>query len=159
MGGGIALDVALRYPHRVAGLGLVGTGARLRVAPIILESIRQAPEEAIQLIGDWAFGPEAPPEMVRLGRRQMSQTPADVLHGDFVACDAFDVMERLGEITAPAFVLCGTQDRLTPPKYATYLRDHIANATLHLVEGAGHMVMIEQPQAVTKALAAFVDRL
>jgi pimeloyl-ACP methyl ester carboxylesterase len=159
MGGGIALDVALRHPDRVAGLGLVATGARLRVAPVILDSIRQAPEAATQLISDWAFGPEAPPEMVRLGRRQMSQTPADVLHGDFVACDAFDVMARLGEIAAPTFVLCGTQDRLTPPKYATYLRDHIANATLHLVEGAGHMVMIEQPQAVTKPLAAFADRL
>jgi pimeloyl-ACP methyl ester carboxylesterase len=159
MGGGIALDVALRYPDRVAGLGLVATGARLRVVPAILEGIQQAPGPAVQLICDWAFGAEAPPEMVHLARRQMSETPPEVLHSDFVACDAFDVMRRLQEIAAPAFVLCGTQDRLTPPKYATFLRDNITNATLHLIEGAGHMVMIEQPQAVTKVLLAFVARL
>ncbi len=159
MGGGIAQDMALRHPERVAGLGLVGTGARLRVVPAIFDGIRQAPEAAVRLICDLAFGPEAPAEMVRLGRRQMGETPADVLYGDFAACDAFDVMGRLGEIAAPTFVLCGTQDQLTPTKYATYLRDQIGGATLHLVEGAGHMVMVEQPQVVTQALLAFLDRL
>jgi pimeloyl-ACP methyl ester carboxylesterase len=158
MGGGIALDTALRYPDRVAGLGLVATGARLRVAPAILEAIRQAPEAASRLICDWTFGPEAPPEMVRLGRRQMGQTPADVLLGDFTACDTFDMMDRLGEVASPAFVLCGTQDQLTPPKYATYLQNHMPNARLHLVEGAGHMVMIEQPQSIVKALTALLEQ-
>jgi pimeloyl-ACP methyl ester carboxylesterase len=159
MGGAIAQDVALRYPKRVAGLGLIATGARLRVAPAILDGVLQNPEAAVRLICDWSFGPEVSREIVRLGRRQMGETPAEVLHGDFVACDAFDVMNRLGQIAAPAFVLCGTQDRLTPSKYAVYLRDNIPGATLHLVEGAGHMVMVEQPQAVTKALLAFLDRL
>lgn len=155
MGGAITLDVALRFPWRVAGLGLVGTGARLRVAPAILEGIRQDFHGAVDLICRWAFGPQAPAEMVRRGRRQMSQTPAEVLHGDFTACDRFDVMDRLGEITAPAVVVTGTQDVLTPPKYATYLRDHLPRATLHLIEGAGHMVMLENPSAVVEALASF----
>lgn len=155
MGGGIALDVALRYPQRVAGLGLVATGARLRVAPAILEGIQHDPKTAVQLICEWAYGPEAPPEMVRLGRRQMGATSPQVLYGDFVACDTFDVMGRLGEIAVPTLVLCGTQDRLTPPKYSAYLRDQIAGAILHLVEGAGHMVMVEKPEAVARAIAGF----
>lgn len=159
MGGGIAQDVALRYPDRVAGLGLVATGARLRVLPAILDGIRQDPEAAVRLICDYAFGPEAPPEMVRLGRRQMGAIPAEVIYGDFAACDAFDVMVRLGEITAPTFILCGTQDRLTPTKYSIYLRDQIEGATLHLVEGAGHMVMMERPEAVVQALGTFLEKL
>jgi pimeloyl-ACP methyl ester carboxylesterase len=159
MGGAIALDLALRWPGRVAGLGLVATGARLRVAPAILEGIRQDPAEAVRLITDWAFGPEAPAEMARLGRRQMGQVDPGVLYGDFAACDAFDVRDRLGEVTAPALVLCGTQDRMTPAKYATFLRDGIAGASLHLIEGAGHMLMIERPQAVTRALVAFLEAL
>ena len=159
LGGGIAQDVALRYPARLAGLGLVATGARLRVVPAILDGIRQDPEAAVQLICDFAFGPEAPPEMVRLGRRQMGDIPPEVLYGDFVACDTFDAMERLGEIAAPTFVLCGTQDHLTPLKYSVYLRDRIKEATLHLVEGAGHMVMVEQPQSVSRTLTAFLKKL
>lgn len=167
MGGGIALDVALRFPERVAGLGLVATGARLRVAPAILAGIREetsgltaSPSAAIvRLINDWAFGPEAPPEMVRLGQRQMSTTPIEVLYGDFCACDAFDLMDSLGEITTPACVLCGTHDSLTPAKYSVYLRDRLPEAQLHLVEGAGHMVMIEKPADVVRALSAFLGSL
>jgi pimeloyl-ACP methyl ester carboxylesterase len=159
MGGGIAQDIALRYPHRVAALCLVATGARLRVAPAILTGIQQNKELAVQLITGWLFGPEAQAEMVRLGRRQMGEVPADVLYGDFVACDDFDLMDRVGEIDVPTLVLCGTQDQLTPVKYSTYLRDRIAGATLHLVEGAGHMVMIEKPQPVVRALVALLEKL
>jgi pimeloyl-ACP methyl ester carboxylesterase len=159
MGGGIALDVVLRYPGRVAGLGLVATGARLRVAPAILDGILENKEAAVRLICDSAFGPEAPQDTVRLGRRQMGETPAEVLYRDFVACDSFDVMGRLGEITTPALVLCGTKDWLTPSKYSVYLRDNIVQATLHLVEGAGHMVMVERPASVVQVLTQFVDGL
>lgn len=159
MGGGIAQDVALRYPARLAGLGLVASGARLRVVPAILDGIHQNPEAAVRLVCDFAFGPEAPPEMVRLGRRHMGDIPPEVLYGDFVACNTFDAMERLGDIAIPTFVLCGTQDHLTPPKYSVYLRDRIEGATLHLVEGAGHMVMVEQPQSVSQTLIAFLEKL
>jgi pimeloyl-ACP methyl ester carboxylesterase len=159
MGGAIALDLALRYPDRVAGLGLVATGAKLRVAPAILDGIQQDAQAAVRLICDFAFGPEAPAEMRRLGRRQMGETPAAVLYGDFAACDAFDVLGQLGHIRSPAAVVCGTQDVLTPSKYAVYLRDHIPGATLHLVEGAGHMVMVEQPGAVVSALTSFLETL
>jgi pimeloyl-ACP methyl ester carboxylesterase len=159
MGGAIALDVALRHPARLAGLGLVATGARLRVAPAILEGLRLHPEATVRLICDTAFGPEAPPEMARLGRRQMGAIPPEVIHGDFVACDAFDVLGRLCNIGVPVLVLCGTQDYLTPLKYSTYLRDQIPGAMLHLVEGAGHMVMAEQPQKVSQALSSFLAGL
>ena len=159
MGGAICLDVALRYPARAAGLGLVASGARLRVAPAILGMIRQDPEGAVRLITDWAFGPEAPPDLVRLGRRQMGATPPEVLYGDFVACDLFDALDRLAQLSTPTAIVCGSQDRLTPAKYALYLRDQIAGAALHLVEGAGHMVMVEQPQAVVRALTSLVERV
>jgi len=155
MGGAIALDVALQHPGRVAGLVLIATGARLRVAPGLLDAIRQDFPAAIGLMGDWAYGPEAPPEMVRLGQRQLASAGPEILYGDFEACDGFNVLDRLGEITAPTLILCGTLDRMTPTKYATYLRDNIRGANLELVEGAGHMLMIEKPGAVAEALASF----
>lgn len=156
MGGAIALDLALRYPGKLAGLVLVGSGARLRVAPAILDGIRQDFQAAVRLICDWAFAPEAPEQLKRIGRRQMEQTHPDVLYGDFAACDAFDVMDCLGEIRCPTLAICGTADRLTPPKYSTYLRDHIPAAQLVLIEGAGHMVMLERPTAVAQAIADFI---
>ena len=159
LGGGIAQDVALRYPAKVAGLGLIATGARLRVAPAILDGLRQEPKATVQLICNYVYGPETPAEVARQGRRQMEAIPPEVYIGDFVACNTFDVMTRLSEIAVPTLTLCGTQDLMTPLKYSLYLRDHIQGATFHQVEGAGHMVMIERPEAVAQALIAFLEQL
>jgi pimeloyl-ACP methyl ester carboxylesterase len=155
MGGATALDFALRYPEKTAGLVLVGSGARLRVAPAILDGIHQDFDAAVRLICDYAFAPETSEQLKRASLRQMRQTDPDVLYGDFAACDAFDVMDRLGEIRCPTLAICGTADRLTPPKYSTYLRANIPGAQLILIEGAGHMVMLEQPEAVSQAIADF----
>ena len=157
MGGATALDFALRYPEKLTGLVLVGSGARLRVAPAILDGIHQDFEAAVRLICEYAFGPDASEQLKQASHRQMGQTHPDVLYGDFAACDAFDVMDCLGEIHCPTLAICGTADRLTPKKYSTYLRDNIAGAQMILVEGAGHMVMLEQPEAVSQAIADFVE--
>jgi pimeloyl-ACP methyl ester carboxylesterase len=159
MGGAIALDVALRFPERVAGLGLVATGARLRVAPTILDCLRQNPEEAIRLITEWSYGPLATPEMLRLGRRQMAAADPGVLYGDFAACNAFDLRDRLPEIQVPAAIVCGTADRMTPARYATFLLENLPRANLQLVDGAGHMVLLERPQAVVQGLEGLLQAL
>ena len=156
MGGGIALAFALHDPDRLDGLILVGSGARLRVLPAILTGMLSDFETTVDLVCDYAFGPSASEQLKRLGRQRLLKTPPEVLHGDYAACDAFDVMEHLGEVRCPTLVICGTADRLTPPKYAVYLRDHIPGAELVLVDAAGHMVMLEKPQVVSRAISKFI---
>ena len=156
MGGAIALDFALHYPGHVDGLILVGSGARLRVAPAILTGILSDFEATVDLVCDYAFGPSASEQLKRLGRQRLLNTPPEVSHGDYTACDAFDVMGRLGEVRCPTLVIGGTADRLTPPKYSVYLRDHIHGAELVLVDAAGHMVMLEKPEVVARAISKFV---
>lgn len=159
MGGAIALDLALRHPGRVAGLVLVCTGARLRVNPLILNGIREDFRGTVNLIGQFAYGPDAPPEAVRLGQEQMLNTPPNVLYHDFAACDAFDVLDRLAEVHCPTLVISATADRLTPLKYGTYLQEHIPGAQLAVIEGAGHMVMLEHPAQITQAIQDFLTGL
>ena len=159
MGGAIALDFALHHPERLRGMGLVGTGARLRVAPAILEGLLTDFQATTELITDWALAPSVDPKMRAAVLERMRETPAPVIHNDFAACDAFDVMGRLAEIHTPALIVCGTEDRLTPPKYSQYLHQHLPDSRLVLVPQAGHMVMLEQPQAVTQAFQRFLDEL
>ncbi|MFQ5813301.1 MAG: alpha/beta fold hydrolase [Anaerolineae bacterium] len=159
MGGGIALDFALHYPDRLAGLILVGSGARLRVAPSILTGILSDFEATVNLVCGYAFGPGATEQLKRLGRQRLLKTPPQVLHGDYAACDAFDVMECLGEVCCPTLAIGGTADVLTPPKYSVYLRDHIPGAELVLVDAAGHMVMLEKPEVVARAVSKFIASL
>lgn len=161
MGGAISLTLALEFPQRVLGLGIVGSGARLRVHPQILEGTADPARfhETVKLINEWAYGPAADARTKELAAERMAQTRPAVLHGDFFACNEFDVMQRLGEINVPTLILCGTEDRLTPLKYSEYLRDHIRGARLLTFPGAGHMVMLEQPQEVAQALAAFANEI
>jgi pimeloyl-ACP methyl ester carboxylesterase len=157
MGGAIAQSFALAYPYRLQGLVLVGTGARLRVLPAILDGLRQDLAGTVNQIISYAYALGAPSNLAEQGLADFLTHPPDVLHGDFVASDRFDVMGRLDEMTCPTLVICGGEDRLTPPKYAAYLRDHIPNAQFVLVEGAGHMVMVERPEEVTRAIQRFLE--
>lgn len=161
MGSAIALWLALAHPRRVLGLGLIGAGARLRVTPAILESAASPATflNAVKMVNDYSFGPSADAHLKELGAQRMAETRPAVLYGDFLACDGFDVMERLGEIKAPTLIMCGAEDRMTPPRYAETLKERIAGARLQIVAGAGHMLMLEQPTIVAEALAAFLNKV
>ncbi|HEX9373176.1 MAG TPA: alpha/beta fold hydrolase [Roseiflexaceae bacterium] len=159
MGGAIALWTALERPERVAGLGLVGAGARLRVAPAILEGLGRDLPATIRLIVEYSYAAAAPPELRARAEASYALCDPVVYRDDFVACDGFDVAARLPAIRCPAAIVCGAEDRMTPPKYGEQLRAGLPDATLTLVPGAGHMLMIERPAAVSEALRALAQRL
>lgn len=161
MGSAIALMLAHLHPQRVAGLVLLGAGGRLRVAPALLEGLEQAEQVAQTLdqIVNWSFASGAAPALRRLGRQRLAQVPPQVLRDDFLACDAFDLREQLAGIAAPTLVICGQEDQMTPLRYSHYLVEHLPRATLVEVPAAGHMVMLEQPQAVAQAMSRFLEDL
>lgn len=152
MGGATAMLTALQHPDRVSGLVLVGTGARLRVLPAILDGTLSDLPGTVELICETAYAPTAPREIVRQGQRQMLQVAPQTVHDDFAACNVFDAMERLADIRCPTLVVCGTEDRLTPPKYSAFLAERIPHAELVLIEGAGHMVITEKPDLLARAI-------
>ena len=160
MGGAISMTSALMYPDHVAALVLVGTGARLRVSPDILKITADEGQlqAAADLVTSWAFSPSASPRLIELGRERYSSAKLDTMHHDFVACDQFDVMGRLGEIECAALIICGEDDQLTPTKYSRFLADHIHQASLEIVPGAGHMVMLEKPEKLSRLIGGFMEK-
>jgi pimeloyl-ACP methyl ester carboxylesterase len=161
MGGGIAQWLGLHHAERLAGLVLISTGARLRVLPEILENASNAMTfpASIQVITARSYAAAADPRLVELAAARMAETRPTVLHGDFLACDRFDVMEAVEQIQTRSLVITGMEDEMTPPRYAQFLASKLPNATLVLVPDAGHMVMLEQPQAVARELLNFLMRL
>jgi pimeloyl-ACP methyl ester carboxylesterase len=161
MGSAIALSLALRYRKRIIGLGLVGAGAKLRVAPAILEMAASSNTfmSAVETIIENSYSAEVDPQVKKLALQQMAETRQSVLYGDFLACDAFNVMERLEKIQVATLLICGGADRMTPPNRSDYLRDHIQGAQLHIIEGAGHMVPTERPDEVADLLAGFLEKV
>jgi pimeloyl-ACP methyl ester carboxylesterase len=152
MGGAIALGLALDAPDRVAGLLLVGTGARLRITPAVLQAAADPARarEVAEAVAAVSFGAAVPEALREECARGLAAGAPGVLHGDFTACDAFDAMDRLGAVRAPARLVVGAEDRLTPPKYAAFLRERLPGEGLLVVPGAGHMVTWEAPGAVAR---------
>ena len=161
MGSAIVLTLALDHPEEFSALALLGAGAKLRVSSLILEKAKDPATfaEAVRLVNEYSFNPDAPKELLHLSSEAMLKLNPQTLLGDFLACDTFDVIERLPAIQLPTLVVCGTLDVMTPPKFSKALAEKIPHAQLHLLERTGHMLALEQPELVATLLSNFLDGL
>lgn len=155
LGSAIALRTAVDHPALVSRVALVGAGARLRVLPALLDLARSDPRAAKWELVRRGFAAGHEDDARRLFEALPPVAPG-VLYRDLAACDRFDMMDELGHVAQPVLLITGEEDQLTPPKYARYLKDNLAQAELVLVPGAGHYVQIEAPTAVADAIRMWV---
>lgn len=159
LGGAITLQLALDHASLLNRLVLVGTGAKLGVLPAILDGLRTNYQAGIELaMGQMAFAKGADLALVEHCKEECLQCPQEVGYTDFLACNNFDVRQRLSEIEVPSLVVVGDEDKLTPVKWSQYLADHLQNAKLTIIEQAGHMVMLEQPEKLNQAIDTFLSQ-
>ncbi len=161
MGSGIALTMALKYPQKVIALALLGSGAKLRVAQTTRDTVGviETFASAVDEINRACFSSYAPDHLIALSKKGMLNTGPSVLLKDFLACNQFDITDQLSKIHVPTLILCGAEDAMTPPKHSHYLKDQLPNAQLHILEKTGHMLTLEQPEAVAKLMKQFLDGL
>jgi len=159
LGGAIALHAALHNPHRVLGLGMVASGARLRVDAELLGLISReaAFGSALKLIGDRSFSASVDSRLKQLAIQRMGEMRSAVLLGDFVACNAFDESSHLGQIRVPTLIVCGADDRMIPPRASEALHSAIPHSELVVLPDAGHMLMLERPEQTAAVLARFIN--
>jgi pimeloyl-ACP methyl ester carboxylesterase len=161
LGGAIAQLYGLKYGDELKALILLGTGARLRVRPDILESVKSmiGNESAWRkyLEDSHSSWPDSGVAKIELEAR-MKIGPA-VLLNDFLCCDKFDIMDKVQNIKLPTMVLCGTEDVMTPVKYARYLADRVAGSTTVIIDGGTHTIFIEKPKEVNQAIEKFLASL
>ncbi len=156
LGSAIVQALALRQPAWLEAIVLVGAGARLKVVPALLEQLETDFPAAVESLCGNLFGPQAPAQLVEAERRRLLSVDWRLIRADLIACDQFDVMQRLGEIAVPTLVVTGAADRMTPVKYGQFLKDNIPGACLVVIPDAGHMVARERPAAFVQAVAGFV---
>ncbi len=160
LGGAIALQFALDHPGAVAGLCLIGSGARLRVAPTTLEALETSIDEptAYHAMMTETWRRTEPEFAGEMEARAAALGPVPFLN-DLRACDAFDVIARLDEIDVPVLAIVGSGDVMTPPKFSAFLCDHMPNAKMEVVDGGTHFVFAELPEPVNDAIARFAAEL
>lgn len=124
-----------------------------------LERLRRVirPSDAIfWSVAFTGFGPGASARQIDFTYDMLSETSADVIFELIKSYRDHDVRDRLGDITVPVLVVGGTNDRLTQPHASEYLAANLPKADLHLLEGCGHMSMLERHREVDRLLAGFL---
>jgi pimeloyl-ACP methyl ester carboxylesterase len=159
MGGGIALLYALTYPGDLKAVVTIGSGARLRVHPQFLEDLEKAVKDPSQYEATLQEHDQIEPELRAVLRRRSLENGPQAALNDMRACDGFDIMDRIGEITLPVLAICGSEDIMTPPKYSHFLAEKLPNARAEIIPGGTHMVFAEQPEAVNNAIRQFLSGL
>lgn len=159
LGAAISLRYALTYGDRLAGIVPVGGGAAMPVNQLILEGLKTDPATVIAMAVKFSVAKSNRDRLSDILMKSMSAANPDVLYGDFLACDRHDVTATVSQILVPALVICGDQDKMTPPEMSRYLKDHIPGAQLALIKDAGHFVMLEKVEEFNQALSTFAESL
>jgi len=160
MGGAIAMTVAMGHPESVSGLALVSTGAKLGVLPEVLKGLEGDPLPTIErTITPMSFH-RIDMAVARKARAALSLSNPAIFLNDYKACAAFDARDRLKTVTAPTIIVCGDDDRMTPPRWSQFLHDGIASSKQPvIVSEAGHMLPLEKPAECGRLLQAFLAEL
>lgn len=147
LGGAVAIEHALSSPsEHLKGIVLLATGARLRVHPMILQLFEQVAKSgaAIPPLPPGLYEQGTDPELIAEASKHRELTPIETGGADWQAADSFDRMQDLAQIHAPTLIVAGTNDALTPAKYAEFMAAHVPDNELHIIDGAGHMAVMER---------------
>ena len=165
-GGEIGMIFAARYPDRVASLSVIASAGH--VEPALEQQIRawmKAAENPTTLF-QTMFSDNYSAEFMTRGagllaaaEARIRSFPPDFFRAFQELCGAFlelDIRDRLAAIQAPTLIMVGEKDQLKTPAYSAHLAARIPNACSVVIPGAGHAVVIEQPDAVNAELEAFL---
>jgi pimeloyl-ACP methyl ester carboxylesterase len=155
LGGAIAQSYFYLYPKKVKALILIGTGGRLRVSPIILKVLKSNYDQFLKSMPSGAFNRGTSVDIINDYIKETSAIGAEVTFADFSICDTFDTIEKTSSINIPCLIIVGKDDKLTPIKFSEFFHNKIENSDLHIIDDAGHMVMLEKPVEVNSAIKSF----
>ncbi len=165
MGSLIALELAASKPSRVSKLALLGASAPMPVAEPLLDAAKANDHAALNMINVWShsgraqIGGNTAPGMWMTGMnlRLMERQAPGVLYVDFKACNDYTGGAVVAaRIKCPVLFVIGSHDQMTPPHGAHELIRSMPHAQTITLEGSGHAMMAERPDAVLDALIEFL---
>lgn len=168
MGGYVLLNLLERHRERLAGALFIVTRAgaddeptKMRRTALAGEVAGGRPEAVTEAFEGILFAGETPrrlPELVSEVKGWMAQPDPRGLVGGLLAMrDRKDYTDLLGSFDLPALVMGAEQDRAVPPEHARILLEGLPEATLCLIDGAGHMVNLERPEPFNACLLEFLQ--
>ena len=165
-GGMHALHTALRHSDRVGRLVLANTSGAFGLDgtdPDAWRTARLAPLDAGLTPADIASdvltaiaGPGLSADLLAMRVEGFARIPPAGLRAAVECLPGHDVLERLGEIAAPALVVAGELDAETPVAYSRALAGGLPGAELVVLDGVGHLAVSEVPETFNRLVRGFL---
>jgi pimeloyl-ACP methyl ester carboxylesterase len=162
MGGRVALEVYRQAPHRIERLALLDTGYE---GPVAGEADRRAVlvnralKEGIgSVAAPWGLPMLAPAHREDAALVQSVFAMVGRMSGEIYAAQTRALLSRpdatnvLQSVTCPTLILCGKEDGWSPPERHEQMAQLVPHCILRLIDDCGHMAMMEQPDAILKAM-------
>jgi pimeloyl-ACP methyl ester carboxylesterase len=171
------------YPNRIVGAAMIASAAEgvsrsplgeilrnpaleaarfaVRYAPNAVNHGRGATRSIIgPVLRAASYGDEkVSRSVVAFSEKMMHETPVTTMVGFLHALEVHDETAGLKTLAkVPTLIACGDHDLLTPMEYSREMAVALPKSELVIVEGAGHLVQLEQPEAIDDALVRLVER-
>ncbi|QWV93756.1 alpha/beta hydrolase [Geomonas oryzisoli] len=170
MGGYVLMNLLERYPDRVRAACFIATRAnaddeagRARRSAMAAEAERLGANPVIKIFAELLFATETAernPALIALVTSWMrSAAPRGLAGGLLAMRDRKDYVGDLRSFQLPSLVLAGAEDRAAPLDVAKVLIDGLAGCRSTVIEKAGHMVNMEQPEIFNRTMIEFLNSL
>lgn len=169
MGGILAMEVVRQAPERVLGLALMDTNPLAERAEV---KAKRGPQMAAVRAGALervmredmkpnylADGPQRSAILDLCMDMALGLGPEVFVAQSLALMHREDQCQTLRSFARPSLVLCGRHDKLCPVERHELMAELLPNSCLHIIENAGHLPTLEQPEACNAALATWLDLL
>jgi pimeloyl-ACP methyl ester carboxylesterase len=152
-GGAVVQEYARSNPHRVRGMVLAGTGTHFMLSRIYreLRSRGVQPDDAAAERKNQAVPFDK-------GYALLRSQGSEALHADLMAAAGFDSSDWVGSLGIPSLVIWGNRDEITPRELSEELAGKLPRGRLQVIEGAGHVVMIDARNEFNRLVAEFIEQ-
>jgi pimeloyl-ACP methyl ester carboxylesterase len=170
MGGFIALNVMKEFPSRFEALVLCDT--QCIADTIEVKENRYSTIEQINIDGadefkekfiKSVFHPDSltsKMELVESLRYVVFANSNSIINAGLTAlAERSETCSNLNSICIPTLIICGREDKVTPLVQSEYMHNQIGGSILKIIDNAGHVSNLEQPNVFNKYLVDFLDSL
>jgi pimeloyl-ACP methyl ester carboxylesterase len=167
MGGFIALNAIKKYPKRFSALILCDTQCASDTKEQKAKRMETIKEIEINGTSNFTasfietvFHEESIENKTGLVNKItadiLANTPEVIIGGLKALASRAETCSSLNKIDIPTLIICGREDQVTPLSQSEYMHRNIENATLKIIDNAGHLSNLEQPEAFNAELLEFL---
>ena len=155
------LEYAFKYKERLKKLVFIGGSNKMPVHPDLIELAENGDSDAVKLMMKWGY--EGSKKFIGGNPvERIIQSPKDIseiLAVDLIACNNYKNGSTAAEsIEVPSMFVFGSLDKMVNLESGKKFSQLIKNSTIHVIEGCGHMIMIEKAFEMRDKVLDFLNK-